>query len=355
MKKKIAGLVLLLAVMAVVGIVFLVQGQQRDTTEVTGYLGGEKIGLFEDPEVQDILMENYGLKAEYSRAGSLDMVTADLEGRDYLFPSSSIALEYYEDVHGNPRQSDIIFNTPIVLYTHRPILEAFAQQGLITEEEGVYYVDMAGLVALIQNDTQWSDIGVPQLYGSVSVDTTDPSRSNSGNMFAALLANVLNGGNVVTAEQVDAVLPGLQQIFGRLGYMETSSSDLFAQFLRLGIGAKPIIAGYESQLIEYAAENPEGYQQIRDAVVMLYPSPTVWSSHVMIALDEEGSQLLEALLDPKIQQIAWEKHGFRTGNFDASQDAAALSVNGVTEAVTRVTQVPDYDVMKRIIDTLGGI
>ena len=54
---------LLLAVMAVVGIVFLVQGQQRDTTEVTGYLGGEKIGLFEDPEVQDILMENYGLKA----------------------------------------------------------------------------------------------------------------------------------------------------------------------------------------------------------------------------------------------------------------------------------------------------
>ena len=47
MKKKIAGLVLLLAVMAVVGIVFLVQGQQRDTTEVTGYLGGEKIGLLE--------------------------------------------------------------------------------------------------------------------------------------------------------------------------------------------------------------------------------------------------------------------------------------------------------------------
>ena len=197
--------------------VFLVQGQQRDTTEVTGYLGGEKIGLFEDPEVQDILMENYGLKAEYSRAGSLDMVTADLEGRDYLFPSSSIALEYYEDVHGNPRQSDIIFNTPIVLYTHRPILEAFAQQGLITEEEGVYYVDMAGLVALIQNDTQWSDIGVPQLYGSVSVDTTDPSRSNSGNMFAALLANVLNGGNVVTAEPGGCCASGIAADFRKTG------------------------------------------------------------------------------------------------------------------------------------------
>ena len=39
MKKKIAGLVLLLAVMAVVGIVFLVQGQQGDTTEVNRVSG----------------------------------------------------------------------------------------------------------------------------------------------------------------------------------------------------------------------------------------------------------------------------------------------------------------------------
>ena len=224
-------------------------------------------------------------------------------------------------MHGNPRQSDIIFNTPIVLYTHRPILEAFAQQGLITEEEGVYYVDMAGLVALIQNDTQWSTLACRSFTGRFPL-TQQTHAFQFRQHVCGRAGQCVNGGNVVTAEQVDAVLPGLQQIFGRLGYMETSSSDLFAQFLRLGIGAKPIIAGYESQLIEYAAENPEGYQQIRDDVVMLYPSPTVWSSHVMIALDEEGSQLLEALLDPKIQQIAWEKHGFRTGNFDASQDAA---------------------------------
>ena len=133
-------------------------------------------------------------------------------------------------------------------------------------------------------------------------------------MFAALLANVLNGGNVVTAEQVDAVLPGLQQIFGRLGYMETSSSDLFAQFLRLGIGAKPIIAGYESQLIEYAAENPEGYQQIRDDVVMLYPSPTVWSSHVMIALDEERKPASRGTAGSEDSADCLGRHGFRTGN-----------------------------------------
>ena len=31
--------------------------------------------------------------------------------------------------------------------------------------------------------------------------------------------------------------------------MEASSSDLFDQFLKTGMGAKPVIAGYENQLL----------------------------------------------------------------------------------------------------------
>ena len=49
--------------------------------------------------------------------------------------------------------------------------------------------------------------------------------------------------------------------------METSSSDLFNQFLRMGVGAKPIIAGYENQLLEYAAENPDDYEKIKVSFV----------------------------------------------------------------------------------------
>ena len=146
---------------------------------------------------------------------------------------------------------------------------------------------MPRLVELIQNDTAWADIGLPDLYGTISVDTTDPASSNSGNMFAALLANVLNGGRTLTEENLPEILPQLEDIFSKLGYMETSSSDLFSQFLRMGIGAKPVIAGYESQLIEYAALYPEQYDAIKDDIIMLYPAPTVWStmcsSHWMTA------------------------------------------------------------------------
>ena len=101
-------------------------------------------------------------------------------------------------------------------------------------------------------------------------------------------------GRTVTETDLDTILPELQDIFGKLGYMETSSSDLFSQFLRMGVGAEPIIAGYESQLIEYASIYPDEYDRIRDDVVMLYPTPTVWSAHVMIALDENGQILLNA-------------------------------------------------------------
>ena len=57
----------------------------------------------------------------------------------------------------------------------------------MTERDGVYYMDMAGLVAEIEAGTAWADLGLPELYGTVAVSTTDPVRSNSGNMFAGLL------------------------------------------------------------------------------------------------------------------------------------------------------------------------
>lgn len=324
MKKKVAGLILLIMVMAVIGGVYLYQGKQKKTV-ADGYLGGEKIGLLEDEEVRDILAKKYNLDVSYSKAGSLDMVTADLNGKDYLFPSSNIALEYYEDMHGKPAQSEIIFNTPIVIYSHRPIVEALEREGLVTKEGEVSYIDMNKLVELIESDTRWADIGVNELYGRISVDTTDPSKSNSGNMFAALLGNVLNGGETLTEQDVLQVLPKLQGIFNKLGYMETSSADLFNQFLKLGVGAKPLVVGYESQLIEYAAQNPEDYEKIKEDIVVLYPTPTVWSSHVMIALDDDGKQFLNALQDEEIQKLAWIKHGFRTGSAGVASDMEKLN------------------------------
>lgn len=161
----------------------------------------------------------------------------------------------------------------------------------------------------------------------------------------------LNGGRTVDESTIDEVLPELKEIFSRTGYMETSSSDLFNQFLRMGVGAKPIIAGYESQLIEYAAENPNEYAKIKDDVVVIYPSPTVWSTHIYIALDDAGSSGIEALTDPEVQRMAWEKHGFRTGGYAGGSGGSA--VGGIPDDITSVMNMPNYSVMKRMIDELS--
>ena len=240
------------------------------------------------------------------------MITADQTGMNYLFPSNQTALELYEQVQGTPYRSEIVLNTPIVLYTRAQVAEALVGAGIASAADGVYTVDMAALVACIEQGTSWAEIGLPELYGDVAVGTTDPTKSNSGNMFAGLLANTLCGG-VADENNVEAILPRLQAIFQRLGYMENSSSDLFDQFFKTGMGGKPLIAGYASQLLEFAVQNPDTWAQIRDDIVLLYPTPTVWSSHVYIALDEAGATAIDALLDEDVQRLAWEKHGFRTG------------------------------------------
>ena len=351
MKIKWIGLALLLVVaLGAVGYGWFSHTHQ--VTEIQGSVGGEKIGLLEDEEVQQILRDRYKLSVEYTREGSMEMVSQDTSGQNFLFPSNQTALELYEQNFGSPKASEIVFNTPLVLYTHTPVAEALKSQGIAGESDGVTTVDMEILTEWIASGKTWADIGLPELYGSISVATTDPVKSNSGNMFAGLLANTLAGG-VTSEEDLPEVLPQLQAIFQRLGYMESSSSDLFDQFLKTGMGAKPLIAGYESQLLEFAVQEPETWAQVQEDIVLLYPTPTVWSSHVYIALDDAGVQGAQAFLDEEIQRLAWERHGFRTGWYDAPTDVAQFGVSGVAEEITQVVAMPSAGVMEQIMQGLS--
>ena len=350
MKTKLIGLGILAAVV-VAAVVYVAVSRSRAVTEISGYVGGEKIGLLEDEEVQEILRDRYRLTIDYAKAGSIDMITADASGRDFLFPSNQTALELYEQINGKPVKSEIILNTPIVLYTRSAVADALVTEGIASETEGVCYVDMEKLTEAIETGRTWADIGLPQLYGSITVGTTDPTKSNSGNMFAGLLANTLCGG-VANESSLPEILPRLKSIFQKLGYMESSSSDLFDQFLKTGMGAKPLIAGYENQLLEFAAEDPATWEQVKEDIVMLYPTPTVWSSHVYIALDEKGTAGIDALLDEDIQRLAWEKHGFRTGVYDTPSAGEHFGVPGLAEEITQVAPMPDADTMDQIIKAL---
>lgn len=148
-------------------------------------------------------------------------------------------------------------------------------------------------------------------------------------------------------------MPRLQAIFEKLGYMEASSSDLFDQFLKTGMGAKPMIAGYENQLLEFAVENPEDWEQLKDDIVLIYPTPTVWSSHIYIALDEAGEAGIDALLDEEVQRLAWENHGFRTEVSGTDADEDHFGVPHLAAEITQVAAMPSYAAMEKIIAALS--
>lgn len=193
-----------------------------------------------------------------------------------------------------PPQSDIVFNSPIVLYTHKAVADGLVNGGLVTKDDsGAYHMDMAKAVDAMVANTTWADVGYTAGYGQFRIDSTDPVKSNSGNEYAALLATVLNGGQPAMVDSVARDGKTIASIFAKSGWMETSSEDSFNQFLTLGVGSKPMMVGYESQLLDLAVNQPDAFKQIKDDVVIVYPTPTVWSTHTLMALDEKRRHTAE--------------------------------------------------------------
>ena len=358
-KSKIIGLIALLAVVAVVGGTLVWRQAQPkpaapvEQVKITGYLGGEKIGLFDDPKFQEAAAKQ-GIDIDYRKAGSLAMMDADRSGMDYLFPSSRAAVEYGNAKGVKAEQSDIAFNSPIVLYSHKAVVDGLVSGGLITKDgSGAYHMDMAKAVDAMKGNKTWADVGYQAGYGQFRIDSTDPVQSNSGNEYAALVATVLNGGQPATVDSVNRDAATIKAIFAKSGWMETSSEDSFNQFLTLGVGSKPMMVGYESQILDLAVNQPNAYQQIKDDVVIVYPTPTVWSTHTLMALDDNGAKLLDVLKSSDVQKLAWERHGFRAANFAGTDPISRFGVPSAADQLTAVSELPNNDAMQAIIAALS--
>jgi hypothetical protein len=353
-KGRIPGLVILALVIAGAAAYQTVFGSKPRQAAVDGYLGGEKSGLFDDERFSRVMEKKYAVDLHYKKAGSIDMVSAPLENMDYLFPSNYTALELYRQKYGSAyKRAEVVFNSPLALYARRSVSEAFKKQGWVRSEGETEYIDLAKLIDAVMADTRWSAIGLDELYGAIYVISTDPLKSNSGNMFAGLVANMLNKGEVADEESLAANGRELKRFFSKLGYLETSSADLFNSFLKTGIGAKPLIVGYESQILEFSVERPGDWAYVKEDIAVLYPEPTVWSAHPFIALTDRGERVLDALLEKEIQTLAWETHGFRTGIASGRQTGRHFDIPGVPGEVRKVIRLPNPDTMQRIMDILS--
>lgn len=357
MRRTLIGLAIL-AVVAAVSIAatqfdfggLMRQAERREPVSLSIYYGGEKSALLANPKVQEIVEGRYRIDLDATKAGSIEMATTlSVAGKDCLWPSNAVAVELARHSGKTVQGDETIFNSPIVFYAWSDVADALIAQGAVSEQDGRLVADVSKIGDLIVSGARWKDdLGV-DAYGRFKVFSTHPAKSNSGNIWSGLLATTLNNGETPVPADMDVLLPKITEYFEQMGHMEASSGDIFENFLKQGLGARPIIVGYENQLVEFLKANATYKDLINAKIRVIYPQPTIFASHPLISLTGDCKRLVEALVDPDLQQIAWADHGFRTGLIGVGNDPADIDVTTLPETVTFVAPMPSADVMEQII------
>ena len=364
--------ILIILVLIIIGIKFFSANGESiiESNLKTVYVatGGGKENFLADEEVNKIMKKKYGLNVIYDSwsNGKLiknPLVREDGTKYDVMFCSDQRFYDYYklapdttkgEAERYTVQKGGLTLNTPIVIYSWDTVVDALIEQKIVTEQDGVYYItDMPKLISYILEGKKWKDIGVDMLYGSINIDSTDPVTSSPGATYYGLLLSIMCDGEI-TDEAVAENLPKLKEFYTKSGYMNNTPADLFELYLKTGVGGKPMIVDYEKSVIDFANSNPDGWEQVKDKMRILYPTPTIWNSHCIASFDEAGNEYYEAYEDKEIQQIAWSKYGFRTGVTGGNYDVTQVNVNGIPQSIISTVSSLKMNVYEQLISYLGN-
>ena len=394
-KKQIVGIVIfVLLILIIVGIKVFSNSNSnngviipKNLTTVYVATGGGKEDFISDEDIIKIMQKKYKLNVvydnwsngktvklplvresvdlgnKYADKNNLSINSNDVTKYDALFTSDQRFYDYYKlQPNKEAGEADrytvldggLVLYTPIVLYSWKDVVNKLKEQTIVTTgEDGINYItDMNKLITFILESKNWSDIGLTDLYGKVNVASTDPVTSSPGATYYGLLLSILSNGDI-NDENINTNLEKLKQYYNKSGYMNNTPADLFERYLKTGVGGEPIIVDYEKSLIEFAIANPDGYNQVKDNMVVLYPKPTMWNTHCFAVFSENGKKLYKALQDPEIQKIAWEKYGYRTGFTGAEYSAETLGVN-VPKTLTSTVTTLKYDYYNKLIEYLSN-
>jgi len=364
--------ILIILVLIIIGIKFFSTNGESimESNLKTVYVatGGGKENFLADEEVNKIMKKKYGLNVIYDSwsNGKLiknPLVREDGTKYDVMFCSDQRFYDYYklapdttkgESARYTVQKGGLTLNTPIVIYSWDTVVDALIEQKIVTEKDGVYYItDMPKLISYILEGKKWKDIGVDMLYGSINIDSTDPVTSSPGATYYGLLLSIMCDGEI-TDEAVAENLPKLKEFYTKSGYMNNTPADLFELYLKTGVGGKPMIVDYEKSVIDFANSNPDGWEQVKDKMRILYPTPTIWNSHCIASFDEVGDEYYKAYEDKEIQQIAWSKYGFRTGVTGGNYDVTQVNVKGIPQSIISTVSSLKMNVYEQLISYLGN-
>lgn len=384
-KKQVIGIIIFIIIILGVVIYKLVSDKTISVGNLTTIYvatGGGKEDFLADERVNEILKKKYKLNVIYDTWSNGKTITlpliresvgigntsySDLTIRsdeaskyDVLFTSDQRFYDYYK-LQPNKEKGEadrytvleggLTLNTPIVIYSWGKVVDALIKEKIVTQKDGVYFItDMNKLMNYILNGKKWSEIGIPELYGSINIASTDPVTSSPGATYYGLLLSILSEANI-TNKSLESNLPKLKEFYLKSGYMNNTPADLFERYLKTGMGGEPMIVDYEKSMIDFANSNPNGFNEVKNDIRILYPSPTIWNSHCLAIFTENGKLLYKAFEDEEISKIAFNKYGFRTGITGGVYDVSGLGI-ALPKSITSTVTSLKMDTYNKLIDYL---
>ena len=338
-----------------------IAGRFGEPRKLFGFAGGEKEGFLANARVRSVFERRFGLILDARRAGSVEMVRERSlldQKPQFLWPSSSVLVEVARNTGLKISRDQVIFNSPIVLYSWDRIADGLVKGGFAEPAGGPRYsVDLLKLLKAVIAGETWAALGVGDLFGRARVVSTDPNRSNSGFMFAGLAASLLSG-DVVVLDTLGRIDGDVATVFRRMGFKPPSSGKLFDDYIAGGAGAQPLIVGYENQLVEWVLQDPERWKRVEANAptkpVILYPRPTAFSAHPLISINREADELIDALMSDSLLELAWEDHGFRGPLGSVGKARNTLLQSRLIERIDSVLPMPDAPVMLALLDRLAA-
>lgn len=364
--KKVIALILLLLLGGGIAVAVYFSLDVRHSVTVTGLIGSEKKAFFSDPAVIKRLKSEYDIVVDFEKAGSRRIAVdggsrGKVDKYDFAFPAGVPAAEKIRrdfKTKGNYR----VFFTPMAIASWQSVAKVLEVNDIVKKRNDFYaIVDMEKLLALMTEQKRWKDLPNNSEFAvgrRILIKSTDIRSSNSAAMYLSLSSYLANNDEIVSNDrQVTNILPQMTALFNDQGFLPGSSATPFEDYIVKGAGNSPMVMIYESQFLYQAALSAQmSNNSIRNDMVLLYPEPTIYSQHLMVAMSDNGKLLSEALANDETLQKLAIKHGFRPNQASLSgfftEQLKQYQLSGIPQQLNEVIDPPSYDMIESMIQQI---
>lgn len=316
--------------------------------------GNQTITVVAGSELQEPLMlleksferSNPNVAVDLKFQGSQDMVNRYIDDQNdfeptILMPANGELLDELSSRWLAQTQDEAFYGEPQAIAKTQLVAIAWPDRGKVLFPSGQFNWERLG--EAVEAKT-WDKLGGEATWGSFDFLTTDPTRSNSGQLTLSLWAQSATSSsgisnNLFNQSEVQALFSAIKQSV----YQPPRSTDILLQeFIARGPNDADVATVYESIALHRWEQSAQGS---REPYQIYYLTPTIESQATAAVVkrnvdrrEAEAAQKFLAYLTQPAQQEVFIQHGFRP--IDGSLDLTSVANSPWSENIPGAAIAP---------------